>query len=135
MVILLRVYCIFADPLCIDLGLILVSCDVVTVGDKDITISRYDKETIITEEQYITTKRELQPEQREMPARVVRPDRPEIQLEIQQARMVPIIPESAEVQKGEPVATEHQVLLDRQEPPVFTKPLRPARITEGNPVQ
>lgn len=70
-----------------------------------------------------------------MPARVVRPDRPEIQLEIQQARMVPIMPESAEPQKGEPVVSEHQVLLERREPPVFTKPLRPARITEGKPVQ
>lgn len=95
---------------------------------------------MITEQQYITTHRELrrpvkQPEEREMPARVVRPDRPEIQLEIQQARMVPIMPESAEPQKGEPVMSEHQVLLERREPPVFTKPLRPARITEGKPVQ
>jgi len=103
----------------------------IVVGDKEVTVSQYGRETITTESQYITT----QYEERELPARVVRPDRPEIQLEISQARMVPILPEPMELQKGEPLSQEHQVLLDRQEPPVFTKPLRPARITEGNPVQ
>lgn len=103
------------------------------------TIIQKDRETIITEQQYITTHRELrpvkQPEEREMPTRVVRPDRPEIQLEIQQAKMIPIIPEPAKPVQGEPAVSEQQVLLDRREPPVFTKPLRPARITEGKPVQ
>ena len=61
-----------------------------TVGEREVTVSQFDRETVITEQQYITTHRELrpvkQPEEREMPARVVRPDRPEIQLEIQQVQ-------------------------------------------------
>ena len=107
-----------------------------SVGDKEVTISRFDKETVITEQQYITRHRELQsvkqPEDRQIPARVVRQDRPEIQLEIQQAKMVPVIPAQ---ERGEPQVSEHQVLLERREPPVFTKPLRPARVIEGKPLE
>jgi len=49
--------------------------------------------------------------------------------------MVPILPEQMMPGKGEPDVSEHQVLLERREPPVFTKPLRPLRVTEGKPVQ
>lgn len=92
-----------------------------------------------TEQKYITTQKELRPAEepviRQVSPRVVRADRPEIQLELQQAKLVPVIPESMDIQDGEKMISEHQVLLERREPPVFTKPLRPARVTEGKPVQ
>lgn len=69
----------------------------------------------------------------DQPARVVRPDRPEIQMEIQKARMVPVIPEQS-VPTEESNISETQILLERREPPVFIKPIRPLRVTEGTPI-
>ena len=97
-------------------------------------------ETVVPEQKFITAaEKEIRPAEeprlRQVSPRVVRADRPEIQLEIQQAKLVPVMPESMDIQDGEKMISEHQVLLERREPPVFTKPLRPARITEGKPVQ
>ena len=96
------------------------------------------KETAELEQKYISTQKDLrpkeEPELRTVSPRVVRADRPEIQLELQQAKLVPVLPESMDVQDGERMVSEHQVLLERREPPVFTKPLRPARVTEGKPI-
>lgn len=69
----------------------------------------------------------------DQPARVVRPDRPEIQMEIQKARMVPVIPEQS-VPTEESNISETQIVLERREPPVFIKPIRPLRVTEGTPI-
>jgi hypothetical protein len=69
----------------------------------------------------------------DQPARVVRPDRPEIQMEIQKARMVPVIPEQVVPAEASKIS-ETQIMLERREPPVFIKPLRPLRVTEGTPI-
>lgn len=68
----------------------------------------------------------------DQPARVVRPDRPEIQMEIQKARMVPVIPEQSVPTESN--ISETQIVLERRDPPVFIKPIRPLRVTEGTPI-
>ncbi|KAK3082882.1 hypothetical protein FSP39_007872 [Pinctada imbricata] len=94
---------------------------------------RHDKQEMTTEQKFVSTA--TQPRdtlaQRDLPARMVRQDRPEIQVEIQKARMIPVIPEQA---PQESQVSETQITLERREPPVFIKPLRPSRVTEGKPV-
>lgn len=86
----------------------------------------------MTPEQYMSVQSKNISNQRELPARMVRPDRPEIQVEIQKARIVPVIPE--QIVPDESKISETQIVLERREPPVFVKPLRPSRVTEGKPV-
>ena len=102
--------------------------------------TKMPSETLVPEQKFITSaektiKPQAEPRLRQVSPRVVRADRPEIQLEIQQAKLVPVMPESMDITDGEKMISEHQVLLERREPPVFTKPLRPSRVTEGKPIQ
>ena len=91
---------------------------------------RHDKEIRKTE--YISISSQYKQLPQEMPAaRVVRQDRPEIQIDIQRAKIIPVMPEQT---PEEAKVSETLITLERREPPVFTKPLRPSRITEGKPV-
>ncbi|XP_060064415.1 titin-like, partial [Ylistrum balloti] len=93
-------------------------------------VMRQEKEVMNAEQLYLSV--QSKPTMRELPARVVRADRPEIQVDIQKARMVPVIPEQGAPDESK--ISESQIILERREPPVFTKPLRPVRVTEGNPI-
>lgn len=90
---------------------------------------RHDKEIMKTE--YISVSSQYKQAPPMPAARAIRPDRPEIQIDIQKAKIIPVIPEQ---QPEEAKVSETFITLERREPPVFTKPLRPSRVTEGKPV-
>ena len=94
---------------------------------------KHDKQEMTTEQKYVSVTSQPKPPmaQPELPARMVRQDRPEIQVEIQKARMIPVIPDQP---LEDTKVSETQIVLERREPPVFIKPLRPSRVTEGKPV-
>ena len=56
---------------------------------------KHDKQEMTTEQKYVSVTSQPKPPmaQPELPARMVRQDRPEIQVEIQKARMIPVIPD------------------------------------------
>lgn len=91
---------------------------------------KHDKEIRKTE--YVSISSQYRQLPQEIPAaRAVRQDRPEIQIDIQKAKIIPVMPEQ---QPEESKMSETFITLERREAPVFTKPLRPSRITEGKPV-
>lgn len=96
-----------------------MSDDGLAASESKIKIRR-DDEVVLAEQQYISVHTHLQPTKRDLVA------------EHAQAFAVPPQPM---IQPDQTHTTQKQVTLAQGEPPVFSKPLRPVRVTEGMSVK